>query len=392
MRHVAAALLLLTLPAAVAADMRPGTCAAQSDAPAAIAEALDGVLAQLTDPTDPLVSQLGLAPGAVVSVRTPDWSYAGAAGLADPDTGAPMDCAMPFQIGSNTKMMTAAVILQLMEEGRLLIDDALSAHLPEVAARLPNGAAITLRHLLTHTSGVFSYTDNAPDGTPGLMEGGTTDPAALARPVSPEEVVDFVVAHGTPNFAPGADGEWAYSNTGYTLLGMIIERIEGAPIAEVYERRIFEPLAMDDTFLWNDIPEPEFGLPRSWFAAPFDYETTGWNMSQGWAAGAVISTAGDMHRFMAGLLGGALFDDVTTLDLMEDGVPTTNVTLLRYGMGLALKGEGIWGHGGQTMGFVSDVAAAEDGSLSLVVWATSANNGAALGTLLIAQALEGLAP
>lgn len=391
-RHLAAILILFTHPTGALAEVPPGTCAAQSTAPAAIAEALDGVLSILTDPEHPLAARYGYAPAAVISVRTPDWTHVAAVGLADPDTGAPLDCGMPFQIGSNTKMMTATVILQLMEEGRLSVDDLLSAHLPDMAARLPNGEAITLRQLLSHTAGVFSYTDNAPDGTPGLMEGDTTDPAALVRPLTPEEAVDFVAAHGTPYFAPGAEGEWAYSNTGYTLLGMIIERIEGAPVAEVFDRRIFQPLGMTDTFLWNDVPEAGFGLPRSWFAAPFDYETTDWNMSQGWAAGAVISTADDMHRFMAGLLGGALFEDAATLDLMEAGGPTTNATLLSYGLGLALKEGALRGHGGQTLGFLSDVAAADDGSLSLVLWTTSANNLGMLGAQLVTQALAETAP
>ena len=391
-RHLAAILIFLVHPTGVLAEVAPGTCAAQSTAPAAVAEALDGVLTVLTDANHPLAARYGHAPGAVISVRTPDWTYVAAAGLADPDTGAAIDCAMPFQIGSNTKMMTATVILQLMEEGRLSVDDPLSAHLPDVAARLPHGAEITLRQLLNHTAGVFSYTDNAPDGTPGLMEGDTTDPAALVRPLTPDEAVEFAAAHGTPYFAPGAEGEWAYSNTGYTLLGMIVERIEGAPIAEVLDRRIFQPLGMTDTFLWNDVPEAEFGLPRSWFAVPFDYETTDWNMSQGWAAGAVISTADDMHRFMAGLLGGELFEDAATLTLMEAGGPTTNVALLSYGLGLALKGDDLWGHGGQTLGFLSDVAAADDGSLSLVLWTTSANNLGMLGTQLVTQALAAAAP
>ncbi|MBF9060686.1 serine hydrolase [Rhodobacterales bacterium HKCCSP123] len=391
-RHLAAILILVAQPTGVLAEVPPGTCSAPSTAPAAVAEALDGVLTVLTDPEHPLAARYGHAPAAVISVRTPDWTHVAAAGLADPDTGAPVDCGMPFQIGSNTKMMTATVILQLMEEGRLSVDDLLSTHLPDMAARLPFGEAITLRQLLDHTSGVFSYTDNAPDGTPGLMDGDTSDPAALVRPLAPEEAVDFVAAHGAPYFAPGAEGEWAYSNTGYTLLGLIVERAEGAPLAEVFDRRIFQPLGMTDTFFWNDVPGAELGLPRTWFAAPFDYETTDWNMSQGWAAGAVISTAEDMHRFMAGLLGGELFEDAATLGLMEAGGPTTNPALLRYGLGLALKGDDLWGHGGQTLGFMSDVAAAGDGSLSMVLWTTSGNNLGALGVQLVTQALVASAP
>ena len=81
----------------------------------------------------------GSAPGVVLSVRGPGWRYVKAAGLADPGTGTTMDCAMAFEIGSNTKMMTATVLLQLQEEGKLSLDDPLSRHLPEIAAKLPYG-------------------------------------------------------------------------------------------------------------------------------------------------------------------------------------------------------------------------------------------------------------
>jgi len=106
-----------------------GECSTKTTAPKAVEEALDGVLKQILD------SPLGGAPGAVVSVRTKDWRYVKSAGVRDPDTGSRVDCQMPFQIGSNTKMMTAVVLLQLHEEGKLSVDDLLSVHLPEIAAR-----------------------------------------------------------------------------------------------------------------------------------------------------------------------------------------------------------------------------------------------------------------
>jgi D-alanyl-D-alanine carboxypeptidase len=239
-----------------------------------VARALDAVLQQVVQG-----SEIGSAPGAVLSVRGPDWRFEGAAGLADPQAGRPIDCAMPFQIGSNTKMMTAVVLLQLHEKGLLSIDDPLSRHLPQVAARLPNGEVMTLRQLAQHTSGLFSYTGNAPDGTPGLIEGGMTDGEALRRQIDETDIVDFVARHGAPTFAPGEPGLWSYSNTGYALLGQVIEKVEVLPLAKSFENRIFGPLGMTRTFLWNGIPRPDFGLPRSWLAMPYDLETTEWNMS-----------------------------------------------------------------------------------------------------------------
>ncbi len=365
-----------------AEPLRFGDCATKTTAPEAIEQALDEVLQQI------LKSKLGSAPGAVVSVRAADWRYVKAAGVADPDKGTTLNCDMPFQIGSNTKMMTATVLLQLHEEGRLAVDDLLSAHLPGIAARLPNGDRITLRHLAQHTSGVFSYTDDTADGTPGLMEAGTSDPQALRRAITPEQMVRFVIRHGKPSFAPGAEGAWSYSNTGYTLLGMVIEKIEKKPLAKSFEQRIFAPLGMHKTYLWNGVPKPVFGLPRSYLAAPFDYETTDWNMSQGWAAGAVVSTADDMHDFIKALVAGKLFRSPDTLAMMQKAVRTTNPTLLRYGLGLALKGKNLWGHGGQTLGFESDIAAFDDRDLSMVAWSTSSKNILGFGAVAITQALK----
>ncbi len=379
---LAICIALFAMPHAMHAQQtQMGTCAAISNSASDVKKALDGVLAQALD------SPLGTAPGAVLSVRTGDWQYIAAAGYSDPATATPIDCAMPFQIGSNTKMMTAVVLLQLMEEERLRIDDPLFAHLPEIATRLPYGDAITLRQLAQHTSGVFSYTDNAPDGTPGLMEGATSSRDALLRPLDPPEMINFVVDHGEPNFEPGAEGSWSYSNTGYALLGMVIENLEERPIGKSFENRIFGPLDMDHTYLWNGIPRPEFGLPRA-FLNGEEYETTDWNMTQGWAAGAVISTVADMHTFIEALVAGELFQQPETLSEMMRTTQTNHPALSGYGLGLAMKGDNLWGHGGQTLGFESEVAAFTDKDMSIVAWATSSSNALGFGAFLISDALR----
>lgn len=384
-------ILAMVWPVAEASAAELGTCGIQTTAPAAVAAGLDSILMKTVDPEPELAQFIGSAPGAVLSVRGPDWRYVRSIGVADPDTGVPIDCEMPFQIGSNTKMMTAVVLLQLVEEGKLGLDDPLARHLPEIAAGLPNGEAMTLRHLATHTSGVFSYTDNAPDGTPGVMEGDLTDPVALRRSYRPGELIDFATAHGQPDFEPGAEGNWHYSNTGYVLIGLVIEKIEGRPISESFRERIFDPLGMHKTILWDGVPSPELGLPRAFFAAPFDIETTEWNMSQGWAAGAVISNVTDMHRFIEALFAGGLFQHSETLELMKTAVPSGMITMQRYGVGLGEKAPGLWGHGGQTMGFESDVAFFEAQGISVVGWGTSAKNLMGIGAMSVAQELQRLA-
>ena len=363
------------------------SCDAEHNLPSNVVAELDAVLTSMVDPEAGIASMLGYAPGGVLSVRGADWRYARAAGTADPDRNTPMSCDTPFQIGSNTKMITAAVLMQLQEEGALTLDDPLSRHLPEFAAALPNGDVITLRQLANHTAGVFSYTDNAPDGTPGIMEGDLADPDALRRRYTMEELVAFAAEHGKPSFLPGAEGQWAYSNTGYVLLGLAIEKIEGRPLGQSFEARVFEPLGLKDTSYVDGVPGPELGLPRAYFAAPFDIETTDWNMSQGAAAGAVVSTVDDMHVFIEALLAGELFASKTSVTEMQDAVATGNVTILNYGIGLAEKAEGVWGHGGQTLGFESDIAFFEDPNLSMVGWASSANNIMAIGVGAVSGAL-----
>ncbi len=372
--------------AAVPTDF--GTCAEPTTAPAAVTEALDRMLISLVDPDNPKSASYGYGPGAVLAVQAPGWKYIRSAGHTLPGGEIPVDCLTPYQVGSSTKMMTAAVILQLQEEGALSIDDRLAEYLPDEAAVIPNGDVITLRQLATHTAGIYSYTDNAPDGTPGIMEGGPANAAALSRGYTPEELVSFAVQHGQPDFAPGEEGAWSYSNTGYVLLGQIIEKITAKPLARVFDQRIFEPLGMSDTFLWNGVPKPEFGLTRAYLGPPFEIETTAWNMSQGWAAGAVISTAEDMSHFVASLVEGRLFNDSSTLEVMQQTVPTGIATMPYYGIGLAERQPGLWGHAGQTLGFISDVAYFPAENISIVVWTSSATSAAGLGALLVSIALH----
>ena len=170
-------------------------------------------------------------------------------------------------------------------------------------------------------------------------------------------------------------------------MGSLIEKIEGRPLGQSFEARVFEPLGLKDTSYVDGVPGPELGLPRAYFAAPFDIETTDWNMSQGAAAGAVVSTVDDMHVFIEALLAGELFASKTSVTEMQDAVATGNVTILNYGIGLAEKAEGVWGHGGQTLGFESDIAFFEDPNLSMVGWASSANNIMAIGVGAVSGAL-----
>ena len=228
----------------------------------------------------------------------------------------------------------------------------------------------------------------AADGTPGILEGDITDSQALRRQRDPQEMIDYVITHGKPHFMPGEKGAWRYSNTGYILLGLVIEKIEGRLLDKSFETRIFSPLGMNHSFLWNGIPRVDFGLPRAWLASPFTYETSEWNMSQGWAAGGVISTVDDMHIFIEGLFAGKLFTFPDTLAAMKTTVPTNLPTYSGYGIGLKQMGKDLWGHGGQTLGFLSSTGAFTDQHVSFVAWSTTSGNILALGDMLVADALH----
>lgn len=381
-------MVLDALPALAEAASESGieACAADRNVPQDIAARMDSTLLTVIDGDAESAKIVGFAPGAELFVRSPDWTYHRSAGIADIATNAPFDCGTPFQIGSNTKMMTATLLMQLVEEGALSLDDRLSAHLPEVAAGVPFGDKITIRQLANHTSGIFSYTDNAPNGAPGIMEGALSDPDLLTKGYAPEDLIRFAIENGAPNFEPGAEGQWSYSNTGYILIGMILEKSTGEPLSDLFRDRIFAPLGMHDSFLWNAVPQPELNLPSSYYEPPFDIETTSWNMSQAWSAGGVISTAHDMDLFMRGVMAGELFDDTETLAAMRDGVPTDG-GFQTYGIGIGEKVGGFWGHGGQTLGFESDVGLFVDQGISLVIWTNSARNLAALGATLVFGAL-----
>ena len=166
-----------------------------------------------------------LPPGMVVWIDAPDYRFEGASGSADLMDDIPMPPEGAFRIGSITKMFTATVIVQLAEDGVLTLDDPLALWLPEVADQLPYGDQITLRHLLTHTSGLFNVVEHEAYWADLFAEmeidedTGAVTLACVQR--DPHDTLARYVYGKDANFEPGA--RWSYSNTNYTLLGMVIE-------------------------------------------------------------------------------------------------------------------------------------------------------------------------
>lgn len=178
------------------------------------------------------------APGAILGIASGDGHLkVVASGQADREAGRPMAPDTPYFLGSITKTYTAVVILRLAEEGRLSLDDPIARFLPA----FPEGSKITIRHLLTHTSGLkdfYSHFYYRPDREEMIR--------LVTKRWTEEELLELSGRFGRW-FDPGTD--WDYSNTGYYLLGVIIERASGLALTEAYRRYIYEPLGLRRTWL-----------------------------------------------------------------------------------------------------------------------------------------------
>ncbi|MFF4319513.1 serine hydrolase domain-containing protein [Streptomyces sp. NPDC001568] len=298
----------------------------------------------------------GGVPGILARVRDGRDTWVGAAGVADTTTGRQRRAQDRFRIGSTTKTFTATVMLQLAAEHRLSLDDSVEKWLPGVV-RGPGHEPerITIRQLLDHTSGIHDYVND------DVMRKRGTGTAFLEHRFDryrPEEIVGIGVSH-PPVFAPGSD--WGYSNTGYFLAGMIVERVTGRPLAEVIAQRVTRPLGLTGTYLpGGDDPlihgpharhysklmltDPEAGI----------HDVTELNPSWGWAAGGMISTTVDLDRFFRALLGGRLLPPAQQQEMLTMVTTKNWIPYTTYGLGVASQelacGVTVWGMGGAING------------------------------------------
>jgi D-alanyl-D-alanine carboxypeptidase len=258
-----------------------------------------------------------LVPGALVLLSIPQGNFTVTYGTTTPGATIPPHADTHFRIASNTKTMTAAVIVQLAQEGQLDLDDPVSKYVSGV----PDGDQITIAELLTMRSGLYNYTD-APEISASLDR----DPTKVW---TPDEVLTIAFKHPS-SFPPGT--AFQYCNTNYALLGLIAENLDhGKPLARILQDRLFRPLGMKDTALpaatSNTLPEPYshgYLYGSSAFALvdqpyPPDVQAaarggtlkpnddTGQNPSYAAAAGGVVSTANDLVTWTQALVGGRLF-------------------------------------------------------------------------------------
>ncbi|PGP56364.1 D-alanyl-D-alanine carboxypeptidase [Bacillus thuringiensis] len=287
------------------------------------------------------------------------WSYA--AGVADLSNKKAMKTDFRFRIGSVTKTFTATVVLQLAGENRLNLDDSIEKWLPGVIQG--NGyddKQITIRQLLNHTSGIANYTRSKDFN---MMD--------TKKSYTAEGLVKMGISM-PPDFAPGKS--WSYSNTGYVLLGILIEKVTGNSYAEEIENRIIEPLELANTFFpGNSSVIPGTKHARGYIqldGASEPKDVTYYNPSMGSSAGDMISTADDLNKFFSYLLGGKLLKE-QQLKQMLTTVPTGVDELGDSGLGIfkmkLSNGESIWGHGGTIPGFLTFAGGTLGGKHTLAV-------------------------
>lgn len=283
-------------------------------------------------------------PGEAVSVRAPDLNIAVAAGLADRATRTLLTPTTPFRIASVTKTFVAVALLRQVEQGRVSLDEPIGRYLrPETTALLRTGGyapeRITVRMLLGHTAGLFDYASSSAYDRLNVEEPG--------RRWTADDQVAFAMEHGRRLAPPGE--QYHYSDTGYVLLGEILQRVTGQSLASAVRESVgFERLGLDHTW-WEQLEPPRSHLgPRAhqYYGATFDNGVLDAS-SDLYGSGGLISTVGDLSRFFRALFEGEVFEHDRSLDAMV----TVSGPGRRAGAALGIfarriAGERCYGHAG----------------------------------------------
>jgi D-alanyl-D-alanine carboxypeptidase len=359
-----ALLSLLTVPAhAASAEPRPAAAAVAPPQPD---------LAGLRSVLRTAMSRG--APGALARVDDHGTVHRLAVGVADRRTGRALDAADRFRIGSVTKIFSAAVLLQLADEGKLTLDAPVNRYLPGL---LPD-SRITVRHVLSHRSGLYDYTNDLFASTVRGFE------AVRTKVFTYRQLVARSLRHARTS-APG--GAYSYSNTNFVVAGLLIEKLTGHPVRAAYENRIIKPLKLRDTFYVH----PNTAIPgrhsRGYLTpdAPATALVDATRQTASWAqsAGALISSTRDVNTFLSSLQRGRL-TSAEGLKQMRRWVPAG--TKQAYGLGLRRRdlscGVSVYGHTGAVQGYYTYAFTSKDGRRSLTALANASNNARVHTTML----------
>ncbi len=294
-------------------------------------------------------------PGVAVGViHEGELTYAVGFGMADLDHGVPLTEDSIFYMASVSKPVTAACIALLAVDGALDLDASVRAYVPELPAY---AEAITVRHLVQHTSGMRDWL------ILHYLRGGV-----LSYPITPEYALDLIIRQEEPTFEPGA--RFMYCNSGYTLMAEIAGRVSGMGIAAFAAERLFEPLGMDATHYGNDLGRIVPGRATGYSPAPGDGWTRHVKNITAMGSGNVMSSVSDMAKFAANLrtgeVGGQAFIDLMmSPGKLDDGTP------IPYGFGLfhgEHRGQPTLYHGGIYEGFRTEMLFFRDVPWTMLVF------------------------
>ncbi|WP_024882046.1 serine hydrolase domain-containing protein [Methylosinus sp. LW3] len=304
-----------------------------------LSERLDLMLSRRFNPDEP--------GAAIIVTKNGEPLFRAAYGSADVEREIALDPGMTFRLGSLTKQFTAVAIMILAEQGKLSVQEDIREYLSDYPT---HRRSITIEHLLTHTSGVKSYTD-----MPNFKD-------LMARDMSVDEMIDYF-KNEPLQFEPGA--KFAYSNSGYFLLGAIIEQISGGPYASFMAEKIFEPLCLRGTAYegFERVSTPKaVGYSRKRRVAPI-------SMTQPYAAGALVSTVDDLARWDAAISSGKLLSAESWRRVFAPfKLNNGRMTSYAYGWGLGpSRPLQMFEHGGGIPGFATHAIRVPDGKVYVAV-------------------------
>ena len=352
---VAAAGALIAVPVVGGAAHADPSAATAPDA--AIADrALDRALKEL-------VAMRGGPRGVIAIVQRGDERKTHRAGVADAAAGSPPTVNGHMRVASVAKAFSGAAALSLVSQGALSLDDTIGERLPDLPAAWAN---VTLRQLLGHTSGLPDYSQSA------AFRKALT--ASLLEAPEPRQLLEFIRRRG-PTFTPGS--RYRYSNTDNVIVALMVEAATGRPYRRALQDEVYDRLDLARTSLplGPRMPEPfMYGYDNDPAQDPredvSELIAAGWS----WASGGVVSTPGDLNRFIRGYVGGRLFDGGVAAEQRRviagahseppgPGDNSAGLAIFRY----ATRCGTVWGHTGNTLGYTQFAAATANGRRSVTV-------------------------
>ncbi|MEU5278198.1 serine hydrolase domain-containing protein [Streptomyces asoensis] len=327
-------------PPATASVTEPPSPSSSGDG---VVELTPAVRQQVDEAVQRVMKQASI-PGVTVGIWTPDkGQYVKSFGVADKSTGRAMNPGLYMRIGSETKTFTVTALLQLVDEGKVGLDDTIGKYIDGV----PNGDKITLRQLAGMRSGLFNYSADED-----FFKALTSDPQ---RPFTPQQLLDYSFKHPVL-FPPGE--KFYYCNTNLILLGLVVEQMSGQHLNDYIQDHVLDPAGLDHTLFptGNEFPTPHSQGYTDQTATGAVEDSADWNPSWGWAAGAMISRLDDLRVWARTVATGVLPDGSRMISPATQKqrliTPPTPIPGAGYGLGI-FDVQGWIGHNGSLPGYES---------------------------------------